>query len=127
MTHAPGLATPNEVKKTFPLSAGNHKPERVVESIKSDIRKYVKRERRKKLPEDVDFWDFDCRVGQEEASAKTAHVAELVAAVDTAAQENWTAIYIEILAKPGHRNQRVRRKTPEEDPATDTDHPADAA
>lgn len=94
------------MKKTFPLESPPHKPPRVVEGIKNEIRKYLKRERRKPLPEDVDFWDFDCRVGPGSESAKPVHVAELVQAVDIAAKESWTAIYIEILAKPGHRTSK---------------------
>ena len=52
------------MKKVFPFSAPGHQPPRVVAAIKSDVRKYVKRERRKPLPEGVDFWDFDCKVGR---------------------------------------------------------------
>lgn len=94
------------MKKTFPFADPKHKPERVVAMIKNDIRKYVKRERRKKLPEDADFWDFDCRVGKDADSSAKAHVEELVPAIDKATKEGWTEIYIEILAKPGQRGLR---------------------
>lgn len=94
------------MKKTFPFEVPPHKPPRVVESIKNDIRRYLKRERRKKLPDDVDFWDFDCRTGADSGSASTVHVAELTAAIDKASAEGWPAIYIEILAKPGHRTRK---------------------
>ena len=46
------------MRKIFPLEVHGLKPPRVIESIKHDVRKYLKRERRKALPEDVDFWDF---------------------------------------------------------------------
>jgi hypothetical protein len=91
------------MKKTFPFENPPHKPPRVIEAIKADIRKYLKRERRKPLPEDVDFWDFDCLTGRDAASATETHVSALTTAIDTATQENWPTIYIEILAKPGHR------------------------
>lgn len=91
------------MKKTFSLTDPVHKPARVIETIKSDIRKYLKRERRKPLPEEVDFWDFTCRVGESSDDAKEVHVAELGKKIDTAAESNWTAVYLEILAKPGHR------------------------
>lgn len=94
------------MRKSFPLEKPGLKPARVVESIKRDIRKYLKRERRKTLPEGVDFWDFACRVGPDKTAAKLAHVAELNAAVDLASQEDWGAVYIEILAKPGHRTRK---------------------
>ena len=46
------------MKKTFPLHVPGKEDPRVVEAIKVTLTKYVKRERRKKLPEGVDFWDF---------------------------------------------------------------------
>ncbi len=92
------------MKKTFPLEKSGHKPARVIESIKSDVRKYIKRERGKKLDEDVDFVDFNCRVGTNEASANTAHVSAINAAIDTAAAAATEgSIYIEIISKPGRR------------------------
>ena len=91
------------MKKIFPLQDPRHKPPRVVASIKSELRKYLKRERRKDLPEKADYWDFDCRAGRDSASAEPRHVSELIEAVDAAATENWEAVYIEILAKPGQR------------------------
>ena len=91
------------MKKTFPLEAPDHAPPRVIESIKNDVRKYLKRERRKPLPEGVDFWDFDCRVGRDEGSAENAHVNEIIEQIDLASKEDWKFIYIEILARSGHR------------------------
>ena len=94
------------MKKQFPLTAANHQPARVVEQIKSDVRKYLKRERKKPLPEGVDFWDFDCKVGQGEAEPETKHVEEIVPAIDQAAASQCASVYIEILAKPGHRTSK---------------------
>lgn len=96
------------MRKTFPLTHPKHAPARVVESIKHDIRKYLKRERGKKLPDGVAHWDFDCRSGRDESAAETIHPASLPKAVDAASAANWPGIYIEILAKPG----RPSRKTP---------------
>ena len=91
-----------------------HKPARVVEAIKSDLRKYVKRERRKDLPKGADFWDFDCRVGQSRELAKTSHVEELIPSIDLAANEGWSEIYVEILAKTGHRTKKESTKATEQ-------------
>lgn len=91
------------MKKTFPLEKPPHAPARVVESIKSDVRKYLKRERRKPLAEGVDYWDFGCRVGTDHAAAEPVHVAALTGAIDRVVAEGATAVYIEILAKPGRR------------------------
>lgn len=94
------------MKKNFPLTAPNHQPARVLEQIKSDVRKYIKRERKKALPEGVDFWDFACKVGQGDATPESKHVEELVPAIDAAAAAGPASIYIEILATPGHRKSK---------------------
>lgn len=99
------------MKKSFPLTSASHKPARVVEAIKAEIRKYLKRERRKPLPEEMDFWDFDCRAGKDEPSAATVHVSEITKPIDTAASESWDSIYIEILAKPAKRTAREKETT----------------
>ncbi len=93
------------VKKTFPFEVPPHKPERVVANMKADVRKYIKRERNKKRPEGVDFWDFDCRTGAAAESAKVLHVEEIVPAIDKAASDGWASIYIEILSKKGVRKK----------------------
>lgn len=93
------------MRKTFPLTDPRHEPPRVVASIKNDVRKYLKRERGKKLPEGADFWDFDCRVGKAEPGTVT-HVADLTKAIDAASEQDWPAVYIEILAKPATRSRK---------------------
>ena len=96
------------MKKTFPLTAPNHQPARVIEQIKSDVRKYIKRERKKPLPEGVDFWDFNCKVGQGETAPETKHVEEIIPAIDQAAAGQCASVYIEILATPGHRQSKSK-------------------
>ena len=61
------------MKKFFSLEASNHKPARLADKIKSEVRKYLKRERSKELPEGVDFWDFDCRQGESAENAQSLH------------------------------------------------------
>lgn len=95
------------MRKTFPLEDPKHKPPQVVAAIKNKVRKYLKRERRKELPEGADFWDFDCQVGQE-GPTKVVHVAELIAAIDEAADSGWPTVYIEILAKPAKRTKKPK-------------------
>jgi hypothetical protein len=94
------------MKKLFPMDVPNLKPPRVVEAIKHDVRKYLKRERRKPCPEGTDFWDFDCRTGQNAEQAVPTHAADVNAAIDTASASNWPTLYIEILSKPGHRSKK---------------------
>lgn len=54
------------MKKTFNLTHPKIKVPRLVDAIKHQVKKYIKRERQKTLPKNVDFWDFDCRYGADE-------------------------------------------------------------
>ena len=94
------------MKKTFQLKPEGKHPDRVLEAIKHEIRKYVKRQRRVPLPAGVDFWDFDCRFGVSEAVAASVHFATLTPLMDAVAKDGGDAFYVEILAKSGHRQPR---------------------
>lgn len=94
------------MKKTFQLRPEGKNPERVLEATKHEIRKYIKRERRRALPEGVDFWDFDCKFGATEAAAVVVHLAELTPQIDGLVKSGGTQFYVEILAKHGHRTAR---------------------
>lgn len=100
------------MRKSFPLTSTSHKPPQVLAGIKHTVRKYLKRERRKTLPEGADFWDFDCRVGLDEASASAVAVGDLVPGIGAIAEEGAASVYIEILAKPGVRVHRRKPKHP---------------
>lgn len=88
------------MKKIFALHSETKQPERVIDAIKHEIRKYLKRERNKKLPEGSPFWIFECRAGESEESAKEVLVQELIGVIDTAHAQKWSACYVEIVAKP---------------------------
>lgn len=94
------------MKKTFLLNIEGKHPDRVLEAVKHEIRKYVKRERRKPLPEGVDYWDFDCKFGQNAETASVVHFATLTALIDTAAKEGAASFYLELGAKGGQRTAR---------------------
>lgn len=91
------------MKKTFTLHVEGKHPDRVMDAIKHDVRKYVRRERRKALPDGVDYWDFACRFGLDQGSAQPVHLAELTKKMDEAVAGGATVFYVEILAKPGVR------------------------
>lgn len=93
------------MKKTFELTHPKIKYARLVEAVKHDIRKYLKRERRKELPDGVDFWDFDCKFGDTEAEAKGIHLAEIDKCIDAAEAKHAMSFYVEILAKHGCRTK----------------------
>lgn len=87
------------MKKLFPLRDERKNSDRVVDALKHEVRKYLKRERAKKIPEGFDFWEFDCKFGKTSQSAQTIHPADLPQAIDTAHNEQWDACYIEIIAR----------------------------
>ena len=104
------------MKKTFKLRPEGKNPDRVLEAVKHEIRKYVTRERRRALPAGVDFWDFDCKFGQTAESAQVIHFAAITEHINGVAQAEGEQFYLEILAKHGVRQSRPPSET---DIATD--------
>jgi hypothetical protein len=94
------------MKKTFSFSHPKKKRPRVVEAIKYEVKKYIKRERRKTLPEDVDFWDFDCRYGADELTCGVIHVSEINKCISEADVEGLESFFLEVLVKPGKRTKK---------------------
>lgn len=94
------------MRKTFSLTHEKIKTPRLIDSIKHDVKKYLKRERSKTLPEGVDFWDFDCKYGHSEDKAEEVHVSALNKSIDDAVQRELASFYMEILAKPGYRTAK---------------------
>ena len=94
------------LKKTYTLNIEGKNRDRLLDASKHDIRKYIKRERAKSLPEGVDFLDFDCKVGVGEAAAAPAHFAEIMGAIDALVKDGADQFYVEITSKPGHRTAR---------------------
>jgi hypothetical protein len=110
------------MRKTYDLRPEGKHPDRVLDAIRHDIRRYLKRERRRGCPEGVDFWDFDCRFGPDQAQAVVARPAELSGLLDALARTGAAQCYVEILARPGVRGVRPTAPTEEGGP-----EPADSA
>jgi hypothetical protein len=94
------------MRKTFHLTHPKLKTARLVEAIKHEIKKYIKRERNKKLPEDVDFWDFDCKFGHTAEVAEVIHLSEINRYIDKAEEQQFESFYLEVLVKPGRRMKK---------------------
>ncbi len=94
------------MKKTFQLTHPKIKRDRLVEAVRHEVKKYIKRERNKKLPEGVDFWDFDCKFGQNVEEAKEIHLSEITKYIDKAEEQQLEMFYLEIVAKPGCRTKK---------------------
>jgi hypothetical protein len=87
------------MKKTFKLDHPKIKVPRVVDSVKHDIKKILKKERKKPLPSGARYWGFDCKCGQSEATAIEVPLSELTKNIDALVADNIMTIYIEITAK----------------------------
>lgn len=95
------------MRKTFQLQVEGKNPDRVLDAVKHEIRKYIKRERRRDLPEGADFWDFDCRFGRTKEVAEVAHLSALTGLINEVAAEGGPQFHVEIIAKPGKRTPRA--------------------
>lgn len=95
------------MKKTFELTHPKIKVARLFDSVKHDVKKYIKRERKKTLPEDTDFWDFECKYGHTEEQAQVVHLSEINKHIDEAQKLELTSFYIEIIAKPATRSHKM--------------------
>lgn len=94
------------MRKTFQLTASNKTDANHADSIKHEIKKYISRERRKKLPDDVDYWDFDCNIGDDEKSISPIHISAINEKISELSLAKKESFYLEIFAKPGHRAKK---------------------
>ena len=94
------------MRKTYQLNIEGKNRDRLLDASKNDIRKYVKRERSRPLPGGVDYWDFDCKFGNDEATASVVHFAALMGLIDTVAKEGGEQFYVEVVTRHGHRTAK---------------------
>ncbi len=91
------------MKKTFSLQAAGKEDARVRDKIRHEINKYVRRERKKAVPEGFDLWNLNCKVGASAESAEALPLKEVGDAIDRVAADGATAVFVEIVAVAGHR------------------------
>lgn len=91
------------MKKTFKLTHPKTKYARLVEGVRSDIKKYLKRELRKELPKDVLSWSFDCKFGPTIEDAKVIQVSDISQCISAIEEQKLESFYIEILARPADK------------------------
>ena len=95
------------MRKTYLLNIEGKNRDRLLEASKHDIRKYVKRERSRALPEGVDYWDFGCKFGaSEDTAASSVHFATLTGLIDTVANDGGEQFYVEVVTRHGHRSAK---------------------
>lgn len=107
------------MKKTIQLTHEKIKYPRMIDAAINEVRKYIKRERRKELPEGVDFWDFDCKFGDTEAGAEVIHLSEIDACINEIGKRELTSFYIEVLRKEGVRLKSEKGQSEKEKPAVE--------
>ncbi len=88
------------MKKTFKLTHPKTKYARLVEGVRCDIKKYIKRELRKELPKGALSWAFDCKFGATLEDAKVIQVSDISKCINAIEEQKLESFYIEILAKP---------------------------
>ena len=91
------------MKKIFKLKEGNKNPQRQLDAIKYEIRKYIKREKRKALPEDVDFWDLKCKFGKNDEEPQVIEFVDITKNIDEASEQDCDSIYMEIISTKGYK------------------------
>jgi len=102
------------LKKTFKLQVENKKPQRVVESIKNEIRKYIKREQRKTLSTDKHFWFFDCKFAKADETPVEIPLSHVIKSIDLAAADNCETFYLEIIAREELKKEKEKIQTLDE-------------
>lgn len=102
------------MKKTFLLTDEKKDPQRVLDSIKNNIRKYIKREKRKPLPKDSNFWKINCKFGKTEESAVEIRFEDMMKNINEASEQNLESFYIQLIAEAGTMNFKKKEKVEEE-------------
>jgi len=88
------------VKKVFKIEQERIKPDRAVDAIKNELRKYVKREKKKDLPnKKTMYWDFDCQFGKSADLASECTFEEIATKLNSVVADGWTECYVEVIAK----------------------------
>lgn len=105
------------MRKVFKLHIEGKNSDRVMEAIKHEVRKYVKRERAKTLPAGVDYWAFECKFGVTAEVAEPVHVGEITRKMDEVAGAGGDSFYVEIIATHGIHKPRDMGAAPVDEDA----------
>lgn len=103
------------MKKTFKLHVEGKNSDRLLDAIKHEVRKYVKREKRKTLPGGANYWAFDCKFGATAEAAEALHLGEITKQMDVIAKAGGDSFYVEILARAAVRTPREREEAMNDD------------
>lgn len=88
------------MKKVFQIQQERIKPDRAVDAIKNELRKYAKREKKKELPnKKTMYWDFDCKFGKTAELATVCTFEEVSTKLNSVVEDGWKECYVEVMAK----------------------------
>ena len=97
------------MKKTFKLNVEGKNRDRVLDAVKHEVRKYVKREKAKALPFGANYWAFDCKFGLTQELAEPLHLGEITKQMDVVANGGADSFYVEILSRAAVYTPREAR------------------
>ena len=95
-----------KMNKTFKLIEEKRDKARVVEAVKYEIRKYIKREKNKPLPEGVDFWKLECKISKDSNELAFVEFQNLINTIDILVSKEAEMLNIEILSFEGIRKPK---------------------
>ncbi len=88
------------MKKVFKIEQDRLKPDRAVDAIKNELRKYAKREKKKDLPnKKTMYWDFECKFGKTADLATECTFEEISTQLNSVVADGWHECYVEVIAK----------------------------
>ncbi len=95
------------MNKRFLLKEKNKNSDRLLESIKHQIRKYIKREKRKVINDEDNILRFACKFAKNNEEVDTISFVDITKCINEASQEDCESFYIEIIA---HEVPRIIKK-----------------
>ena len=98
------------MKKTFLLTDSRKDPQRVLEAVKSNIKKYIKREKRKELPEGSNFWKIDCKFGTSDKTASKIRFEDIMKNINEVFEDRQDSFYIELTSSAS--NLKLKKVEP---------------
>lgn len=100
------------MKKRFALTDTKKAPQRVLEGIKNDIRKYIKREKRKPLPADTNFWRIDCKFAKNDNDLQDIKFEDIIKNINEASNEGCESFMIELVSTAIQKTPKKTENTP---------------
>jgi hypothetical protein len=96
------------MKKVFKLKVENKTIERQADSIRAEVKKYLKRERNKKVPEKFDHWAFDCKIGESVDRNHNIKAENISKGIENFVKAKADEFYLEIMARAENKPNKPK-------------------